>query len=134
MNKLEGHITEVETNGSLSLVSASVSGGRIFKAIVIENPETATYLKHGIKIGLLFKETEVILSTTENAGVSLQNKIPGTIQNIETGKLLSRIELETQAGTIVALISSSAVQELGLKEGVEVVAMVKLNEIMLSET
>ncbi len=134
MNKLEAHITEIETNGSLSLVSVAVAGGKNFKAIVIESPETATYLNKGKKIALLFKETEVILATGMNQQISLQNRIPGKISSIDSGQLLSRVEVLTQAGTIVSVISRSALEELGLKEGDEVVAMVKLNEIMLSET
>ncbi|MEM7382392.1 MAG: TOBE domain-containing protein [Bacteroidota bacterium] len=134
MNKLEAHITEIETNGSLSLVSTAVPGGKNLRAIVIESPETAAYLDIGKKIALLFKETEVILAIEASPQISLQNKIPGTIISIDLGQLLSRVEVRTQAGIVVSIISSSAVEELGLKEGAKVVAMVKLNEIMLSET
>jgi len=133
MNSLQGHIVNIEVSGNLSIVSVAISEQILLKAIVIETPETASYLQKGRQISMLFKETEVIIGTGKNNAISLQNKIPGRIKHIEKGKLLSKIILDISNGEIISIISTNAVDQLGLKVHLNVTAMIKLNEVMLSE-
>jgi len=133
MNSLEGHIGSVEVSGSLSLVSVQFGGGICLKVLVIETPETASYLVAGHSIQVLIKETEVVIGTLKNPHLSLENIIEGTIQTIEKAALLCRLEIQTAIGKLHAVISSNAAERLRLREGLTVYAMVKLNEIMLSE-
>ena len=79
------------------------------------------------------KETEVVIGTNHDHAVSLQNRIPGQISKIQKGKLISSIQVRSVIGNVESVISTEAVNRLGLKEGALVVAMIKLNEIMLSE-
>ena len=132
MNTLKGKISNIEVNGSLTLVSVNVSG-ILLKSIVIETPETAPYLKVDNTIKVLFKETEVIIGRENISNISLQNRISGTIASIEKGTLVSKLTIKTKVGEIIAIISSSAVELLKAVPGLEVVAMIKTNEILLSE-
>lgn len=132
MNKLSGQIEAIEVSGSLSIVSVKIQEQVTLKAVVIETPETADYLRLGNTIYVLFKETEVVIGTDETHAISLQNRIRGMIQQIDSGKLLSKLRISTPIGEVVSIISTNAVRQLGLEEGMAVVAMVKLNEIMLS--
>jgi len=133
MNSLSGHITHIETSGNLSVVQVAVDEQITLKSIVIETSETASYLRVGTAISVLFKETEVIISTGETDTISLQNKIPAKIRHIEQGKLLSKLTLETAQGNIESIISTNSVLKLGLEPGKNVTAMIKLNEVMLRE-
>ena len=133
MNKLQGQIINIETSGNISIVSVAVNEQVKLKAIVIETPSTAPYLKIGVAIAMLFKETEVVMGTDAQHAISLQNKISGSIKHIEKGALLSKIILESSAGEITSLISTNAVNQLHLKVGMNAMAMVKLNEVMISE-
>ncbi|MEN7551730.1 TOBE domain-containing protein [Rapidithrix thailandica] len=133
MNSLHGHIEEINVSGCLSLVFIRLHPEVKVEVIVIETPETASYLKTGNPIKLLFKETEVILGTDEHPAISLQNKITGPVKKIERGTILSKVVLYTVVGEVTAIISTNALEQLALEEGMEVVAMIKLNEIMLSE-
>lgn len=103
-----------------------------FTSIVIETPETANYLKTGAPVIVMFKETEVIISKN-SADISLQNQIPVKVTAIEQGKLLSQLNLQYQQHTLCSIITTNAVQQLQLQPGSEVIAMIKTNEIMLSE-
>ena len=132
MNKLDGHISAIETSGELSLVSVSLAGGLVLKAIVIDTPSSAGYLHKGAAVSITFKETEVVLGTLYDHKVSLQNRIPGTIIQIEKGKLLSRVRIQVGTGEICSVVSSNAITQLQLKEQSEVCAMIKLNETMLA--
>ncbi len=133
MNKIKGTITHIEVSQSLSLVRINVRGLSL-NTIVIDTPETAAYLKVGNQIEAIFKATEVAIAINHHQlQISMQNKLEGTVQAIEHGQLLSREVVNTQAGAVTSVITTNAVQQLGLTEGLKVVALVKTNEVMLSE-
>ena len=132
MNKLSGHISGLSVSGALTQVTVSLYGGDTIRAIVIENPETASYLTDGHGIHVIFKETEVILGKGQQQ-LSLLNCITAKITDIKKGKLLSEIGLMTKAGRITAIISSEALELMLLKTDDEVTVMIKQNEVMLAE-
>ena len=132
MNIFHGHINRIHTHGNLSLVRMK-SGTIELSVIIIETPESVPYLKMGNPIRALFKETEVIICTSENISISVGNKIPCLVKNIEEGNLLSRVELDFESNIFSALIPADSRKILDLKIGDKVIAMVKTNEIMLSE-
>jgi len=132
MNILKGKIAHIRTQGNISLVKVD-SEGVLFSSIVIETPETASYLKLGTPIHVVFKETEVVLAKKLEQEISMLNRVQGVVKAIDDGKLLSKIQVETKVGKITAFITSEAVEALQLKLGEEICAMVQTTEIMLSE-
>lgn len=132
MNILKGYIEKLTVSGSLTLINLKVENLPI-TAIVIDTPETASYLKVNNKISVVFKETEVIIGKGNVDQISMRNKFKGTISNIKSSELLSKLTINTKVGNIQSIITSNAVNQLKLKEGIEVTAMIKTNEIMLSE-
>ncbi len=131
MNSFEGNIVKVETSGPLSMATVALGGGIELTAIVIETPESASYLREGGAVSVLFKETEVILATGPSREVGIENRIPGTVRSIEAGPLLSKVSLETASGGLEAVVSSKALASLGIDRGDQAVALVKINEVML---
>ncbi|WP_297761387.1 TOBE domain-containing protein [uncultured Muriicola sp.] len=132
MNRLEGHIEHLEVSGDLSLVTVLLSGDLRIKAIVIDTPKSAPYLEKNKNVAILFKETEVVIGNHSDHKVSLQNKMLGPLKSLEQGQLLSCLTIQTEAGQIRSTISTAAVLALKLKPGMRIMAMVKLNEVMLS--
>ncbi len=132
MNVLTGKIASVTPSGELSLIRVSCADVLI-TAIVIDTPETAPYLKTNTVVKLLFKETEVIIGKGIDHQVSLQNQLMGTIASLEKGTLLSKVTIMTKSGEVTSIITTSAVNQLDLTTGAPACAMIKTNEIMLSE-
>ena len=132
MNILTGTIATVTVQNNLSLIRVDV-GSVPLSAIVIDTPESAPYLAPGRTIQVLFKETEVILGKGTDHRISLQNRLVGSVSAIEQGELLSKLTLETTVGRVVSIITTPAVRQLQLQTGTEVTAMIKTNEMMLSE-
>ena len=132
MNNYKGHIVRIETSGALSMATVGLSGGLEITAIVIETPESASYLKQGSPISVLFKETEVILSTGPVVQIGIQNRLPGEVRKVEVGALLSKVSLETPAGELEAIMATGELKSLELKGGSQVTALIKINEVMLS--
>lgn len=132
MNSLSGIISHIEVDGKLSLVKVQV-GHLELSVIVIDTPQTVDYLKIGRQIHVIFKETEVIVGKTTGVELSLQNKISGVITHMSVEKLLTKLILSTPYGEISSIITSNAIAQLGIKVGDKVLAMIKTNEMMLSE-
>ena len=132
MNVFSGHISNIKVHKSLSIVSVQIQDEVELKTIVVETPETAAYLHIGTAVKVLFKETEVIIAEKDYRPISIQNIIKGVVKKIEKGVLLSKVILTTAIGDMEAILVSEAIDELMLTEHQEVLAMVKVNEIMIS--
>jgi len=131
MNKLKGNIEYVKSHDGLSLIEVRV-GDVSLKSVVITDSSENSFLKEGELVELLFKETELIISTDENPSISLQNQLKCTIDSIKKGEVLSQIYLDFNSNKISSIITTNSVERLGLSEGKNVVAMIKTNEIMIS--
>jgi molybdate transport system regulatory protein len=131
MNVLPGIIQQIQTEGHLSLVRIKVDND-LFSSIVIDTPQTASYLSADTKIDMLFKENEVVIAKSFSGQISMQNRFACTIRSIEKGKLLSKLVLNYKQHTITSLITTNATEQLQCAVGDEAIAMVKTNEISLS--
>ncbi len=131
MNKLSGKIINIKSDDHLSIIELQV-GSDIFKSIVIETLETAPFLKKDANVNALFKETEVSIAKNLCGRISLQNKMKCTIKDIKKGKLLSQLTLDYNGNNIFSIITAAAVEQLELKKGDEVLALVKTNEVMIT--
>lgn len=130
MNQFKGQVAEVISEGELSLVRVQV-GDVTFTTIVIERPEDHPHLQKGHPISVLFKETEVVIATTSDLPISMQNRISGVIEQVQKGKVLSSITLKSKIGKVKSVITSGSVDRLALTPGKTVCAFIKTNEIML---
>jgi molybdate transport system regulatory protein len=88
MNVLPGIIQQIQTEGHLSIVRIKVDND-LFSSIVIDTPQTASYLAVDTKIDMLFKENEVVIAKSFSGQISMRNRFVCTIRSIEKGKLLS---------------------------------------------
>jgi molybdopterin-binding protein len=60
---------------------------------------------------------------------SIRNEIPGTVKEIISDKVLSEIIVETAIGDVAAIITTRSVQDMGLKAGDRVAALVKATNV-----
>jgi molybdopterin-binding protein len=64
--------------------------------------------------------------------VNAKNQLQGTIIRIIDGPVVSEVEVQTGAGVVSAVVTSSSIRNLNLKIGREVVALFKATEVMLA--
>ena len=62
---------------------------------------------------------------------SIRNEIPGTVKEIISDKVLSEIIVETRIGEMAAVITTRSLQDMGLKVGDRVAALVKATNVSL---
>jgi molybdopterin-binding protein len=60
---------------------------------------------------------------------SIRNEIPGTVKEIISDKVLSEIIVETAIGEMAAVITTRSVQDMALKVGDRVAALVKATNV-----
>jgi len=63
--------------------------------------------------------------------LSARNRFTGLITRVVTDKVMAQVELQTGPHRVVALISSEAVQDLGLAPGVMASAVVKATNVVI---
>ncbi|PXX28964.1 molybdopterin-binding protein [Arenibacter sp. ARW7G5Y1] len=116
----------------MSVVSVQVDGNVEFISVLLDTPESAPYLKKDRSVKVLFKEMEVAVTTQKDLDISIENRIAGKIVDVEKGVLLSRLTIETKIGQIIAILSTLSAGQMGLAEKMNVMIMVKMNEIILA--
>lgn len=130
MNQLTGQITAIESNHHVSLVDVTVEG-EVFSATLLETPETAPYLRLGQPVTMLFKETEVSLAKNLSGLITLRNRFPVTITEIERGTIMSAVRLAYCGLPLTSVVTTRSLDKLGLVPGDIVEALVKANEVVL---
>jgi molybdate transport system regulatory protein len=60
---------------------------------------------------------------------SIRNEIPGTVKEIISDKVLSEIIVETAVGDVAAIITTRSAQDMALKVGDRVAALVKATNV-----
>lgn len=131
MNTLNGYISSIQSHEGISLVKVNSNNAQ-FTSIVLDTAETASYLKKGHFVKIIFKETEVIISKDLNPNLSIQNRIQCTIGSITKGALLSQINLKFGNAILESIITTNACEQLQLEKNDTVLALVKTNEVSLS--
>jgi molybdopterin-binding protein len=64
--------------------------------------------------------------------LSARNQIPARVTSITQGEAAANVVLDAAGTRLVATITVEAVNELGLAEGSEVVAIVKASDVILA--
>ena len=132
MNRLKGKIELINSHDELLLIELNVKHIKII-AIIIGKPNDYSYLEIGNEIAILFKENEVTISIDKTLDISTQNQLTCTVDSILKGKLLSQVNLNFIDFTLSSIITTRSVQNLNLNPQDNVTALIKPNEITLSE-
>jgi molybdate transport system regulatory protein len=65
--------------------------------------------------------------------VSARNQVPGKVVCIKKGEVVSVVTYETDCGLrMSAVITTSALEDMKIKEGMKVTGLIKATQVMLS--
>ncbi|MGJ0504302.1 MAG: TOBE domain-containing protein [Methylocystis sp.] len=64
--------------------------------------------------------------------ISARNSLPGTIKNIQKGATTAHVTIDVNGLTVTAAITNESVDELGLREGSQIKAVVKSSDVMIA--
>ena len=66
--------------------------------------------------------------------ISARNRLKGIVRDVEKGKVASKVKIEISEPTVItALISKEAVEELDIRAGDSVEAVIKATEVMVAK-
>jgi molybdopterin-binding protein len=130
VNTLDAQIVRVTSSGQTSLVEAGVDGVR-FSAVVLETAASAPYLREGHAIALLFKETELLLTRDGAAGTSAGNAFRCRVVSVTRGAVLSSAALDFGGRALASVLTTAALDALGVGAGDEITAFVSPFELSI---
>ena len=128
-NQFSGKVTNIQKGAVNSIVALDVNGTQItatISNIAVEELD----LKEGSAATAVIKATEVLMAQG-SLQISARNKFEGKVSSVEKGAVNSIVKLTTNIGNVTSTISNSAVDELGLAEGVDATAVVKATSVMI---
>jgi molybdopterin-binding protein len=64
--------------------------------------------------------------------INVRNQFRGRVKEIIRGDVVSEVDVETSSGIVTSVITTRSVDELGLRPGSEVVALVKSTEVSIA--
>ena len=65
--------------------------------------------------------------------ISARNQIKGTVTEVKKGATTAHVRVEIAPGSIItASITNDSVEELGLKKGDAVIAVIKASDVMIA--
>ncbi|MFI5758540.1 molybdopterin-binding protein [Streptomyces sp. NPDC051569] len=131
-NQLPGTVTGVTPGAVLATVKVRLDGGQeITAAITLEAVEELS-IAQGMAVRALVKSTDVSLTTGQVTGLSIRNRLPGTVTGVTTGGAMAAVKVAVDGGELTAAITGEAVADLALATGSPVTALIKSTEISLA--
>ncbi|MBG0792569.1 TOBE domain-containing protein [Methylocystis sp. H62] len=64
--------------------------------------------------------------------ISARNSLPGTVKHIQKGATTAHVTIDVNGLTVTASITNESVEELGLREGSKVSAVIKSSDVMIA--
>ncbi|WP_331766992.1 TOBE domain-containing protein [Embleya sp. NBC_00896] len=131
-NQLSATVISVTAGEVMATVDVRLVSGRELTAAVTMDAVRELGLAEGSAVRALIKSTEVALATGPVAGLSIRNRIPGTVSELVIGGAMAGVKVIVDDGVLTAAITADAAQELGLRIGSPVVALLKATEVSLA--
>jgi len=89
------------------------------------------HLSEGDSITVLIKGTDVMLAKSFSGMISARNRVSGIVKRIIRGDVVSKVFVESQEEMLHAIITNTSLEEMNIKEGNEITAIVKSTELIL---
>ncbi|MFJ8946030.1 molybdopterin-binding protein [Streptomyces sp. NPDC102395] len=131
-NQLPGTVTAVAPGDVMASVGIRLTSGRSVTAAITREAVNDLGLAPGSAVRALVKSTEVAVATGPVEGLSIRNRLPGTVTGIAVGGAMASVRLSVEDGELVAVVTREAVDDLGLTVGSDAVALIKATEVSLA--
>ena len=130
-NKLQGRVSEIKSGEVMCLVTVEAQGTKVVAAVTKQGVEELK-LKQNDEVTAVIKSTEVMLM--KGAGqvtLSARNRFAGQVESVQKGEAMGLVTVKMGQFYLGAAITRAAIEEMGLKQGDQVTAVVKATEVML---
>jgi molybdate transport system regulatory protein len=112
-------------------VTLDAQGTKIVAAVTNQGVEELKLKQHD-EVMAVIKSTEVMLMKGGGqATLSARNRFSGQVESIQKGEAMGLVTVKMGQFHLGAAITREAIDEMGLKQGDQVTAVVKATEVML---
>lgn len=132
-NELAGTITRITPGAVNAEVVLDLGGGDELVAIITNASAENLGLRPGGAAYALIKAPWIVLSTTDNLRSSARNRLVGQVAAVSPGAVTAEISIDLRGGKrLTAIVTMASVDELGLKPGASVSALIKASHVILA--
>ncbi|WP_328317315.1 TOBE domain-containing protein [Streptomyces sp. NBC_00388] len=131
-NQLPGTVTGVTDGAVMATVKVRLQGGQDVTAAITLESVRELGIEEGSAVRAMIKSTEISLATGPVTGLSIRNRLPGTVTDVTTGGAMASVKVAVEGAELTAAITRESATELGLAPGSSVVALIKSTEVSLA--
>ena len=133
-NQIEATVTAVEKGAVNAAVTLKAPQGTELSAVITNQSAELLGLEAGQSVTGFFKASHVLIAIGGMPNISARNKLQGSVVKVTKGAVNSEVDVKLVSGdVVVAIITNEAVTDLALKEGSEVVAIIKSTDVMIAK-
>lgn len=135
-NQLSGKVVAVEKGAVNDAIELEIQGGQRIVATVTSESTRLLGLTPGREAMALIKASSVLIGLPDAAmKLSARNQLAGRVSQVTLGAVNAEVSIQLDGGgAMVAIVTNSSAQSLGLVEGAAVIAIVKASSIILGTT
>jgi molybdate transport system regulatory protein len=131
-NQIPGTVTSVTPGEAMATVKVRLDGGQDVTAAITLDAVEDLGLAPGSAVRTLVKATEVSLATGPVEGLSIRNRLPGTVREVAAGAAMASVRVSVDGGEVTAAITKDAITDLALATGSAVTVLFKSTEVSLA--
>ncbi len=132
-NQLKGVVSSV-TEGAVNGIVAIDLGDVTVKADITMESIAELGLEKGMTAYAIIKATNVMFAAGNEriSGISARNQLPGKVVSVNKGAVNGHVSVKLADGNLVSgSITNEAIDDLGLVEGAEALAIVKSTDVIV---
>lgn len=135
-NQFSGRVTDIHKGVVNDTVELTLPGGeRVVATLTCESTENLGLQVGGEAVALIKASSVLLALPSDGMRLSARNQFAGTVTHVTEGPVNANVRVQLNGGNVMsAVITKESVSQLGLKEGVPVVAVVKASSVILGTT
>ncbi|WP_457622432.1 TOBE domain-containing protein [Persephonella sp.] len=132
-NHITARISEIKEDQVNAQITAELSDGQTLRSVITKESLDQLELKVEDEIFMIIKASDVLIALPEEPRISAENRIKGKITRVIKGDVNSEVKISAGNTVITGIVTSESVEKLDLKEGKEVLAVIKASDIIVGK-
>ncbi|WP_010233492.1 TOBE domain-containing protein [Clostridium arbusti] len=133
-NRFRGVVTDIKMGSVVGEVLVDLGCNHLASAVITTTSIRNLRLRVGSRVNVVIKATSVMIRKTgdSDSDFSARNQFPGTVTEVNAGDVVGEVIVDIGCGHIVsAVITTTSINNLGIKIGSKVSAVIKATEVMI---
>ncbi len=132
-NQIQAQVISVESANVNAKIHLKLKSGQVLVSVITKEAVENLHIEENQTVTAIFKSSSVLLSTLVDEK-SEENRLKGIVTKIDTDIENAKVLVDIgNHDTIVSVVSKNILTRMKLKEGSSVMAVIKVNDIMLGK-